>query len=114
MPTDEELIALARQAAILKPVPEDEDKQKNKLNINTFESFLKVSKLKPGRNVINSDDLYDVYRNWATNPMAENRFMDELKERFVSSDKGYKFNMKLITLEERMKVYEYLQQTDED
>lgn len=114
MATDEELIALARQASLIKPVPEDEDKQKNKLNITSFDSFLKVSKLKPGKYVIDKDELYTVYRNWASNPMAEGRFMDELKTRFTEQGNGFKFNIKIITLEERMKVYDYLQQTEEN
>ena len=101
--TIEELIELAKKAPPV-PVGSEFENTTAKLNHSSIADFLSKTGLRPGRNEMNFTDLYEAYRSCSNLPMDIKNFKKGMNSMFKkATNKYYKTNMKLITLQEIIK-----------
>lgn len=100
--TEQELIDLAKQA---KPVPVsvlDKKKTNPVPTKNVIEFFDKVG-LKPGRNEVPKENIFQIYEKLYSGTLTQLQFTREMGKIFKSKSLNFKCNMKLITIEEKLK-----------
>lgn len=102
----EKLIELAKKA---KPVPvEVHEVRKRTVHKNSGNSvldFVRAAGIKRGRNEVDSQLLYNAYSHFAADPVSAQVFNREMQKILHLDGVNYKSNMKIITIEEKLKEY---------
>lgn len=98
----EQLIELAKKA---KPVPPEvhDVRRTPKVGGTTVVTFVNYLGIKPGRNEVDHKMLYNTYRNFTENPVNLTTFNREMQKMFKMDGVNYKLNMKIITIDERLR-----------
>lgn len=102
----EKLIELAKKA---KPVPVEVHKVRSRAKLrvtgDSVLDFVRAAGIKRGRNEVDSSLLYNAYTNFAKEPVSEQIFNREMQKILHLDGVNYKSNMKIITIEEKIKEY---------
>lgn len=103
--TEDELIALARLAKPVEVVPEKKGKNKRPHTLySNFAEFIAYSGLKAGKNLVDSNALYNAYLMWAKDPMPKEQFVKSCRDFLKEPQRGFfKVNMAVVTIIERIK-----------